>query len=148
MTSRRVLAWAIAIAIAAGAFEPFYLRIFFIDRARYGAMLAGLPYRKLPGLKEYLLEVRARTQDGDAIAIASLYHRAVRWEGGYDYLYARARYLLAGRTIVPLLDPSNRQLTENLRQATYVAAYRCDPAIPGFVVVWRGPDGELLRRAQ
>lgn len=142
----RVLAWAIAIAIAAGAFEPFFLRIFFIDRARFGAMLAALPYQKLPGSRRFLLDVRARTHEGDAIAIAAPLQRASRWEGGYDYLYARAPYLLAGRRVIPLLDAGNRQLTENLRLATYVAAYRCDPVLPGFVVVWRSPDGELLRR--
>src|SRR3954452_12334975 len=135
----RALAWAIAIAIAAGAFEPFFLRVFFVDRARFGAMLTGLPYRKLPGSKQFLLEVRARTQDGDAIALAAPLQRA-RWDGGYDYLYARALNLLAGRHILVLLDPANRQVPENLRRATYVAAYRCEPVLPGFVVVWRGPD--------
>src|SRR5947208_17127379 len=99
----RALALAAVVAIAAGAFEPFYLRIFTIDRARFATVLTELPYRKLPGVREFLLEVRERTKEGDAIAIAAPLHRAPRWEGGYDYLYARALYLLAGRRVVPVI---------------------------------------------
>jgi hypothetical protein len=146
------------VAIAAGAFEPFYLRIFTTDRARFGAMLAGLPYRKMPGMRQFLLDVRARTNDGDAVAIAAPFPRTVRSgggddhvvtatrEGGYDYIYNRACYLLAGRRVVPLPAPGDPALPRDLRNAAFIAAYRCDPAVPGFVVVWRGPDGELLRR--
>jgi hypothetical protein len=109
-------------------------------------VLTELPYRKLPGSRQFLLDVRAHTRDGDAIAIAAPLHRAPRWEGGYDYLYARALYLLAGRRVVPLIDPGDRPHPENLAAATYIAAYRSQPSIPGFAVVWRGRDGVLLRR--
>ena len=146
MTSR-VLAWAIAIAIAAGAFEPFYLRIFFFDRAKFGASLAELPYRKLPGMKAFLLAVRERTHDGDAVAIAAPLHRAAP-EGAYDYLYARARYLLAGRLVVPLVAIDDRPQPENIALAGYIAGFRCEPNTPGFVVIWRSRDGVLLRRVK
>lgn len=142
----RALAWAIAIAIAAGAFEPFYLRIFFVDRAKYGASLAELPYRKLPGMKAFLLAVRERTRDGDAVAIAAPLHRAALWEGGYDYIYARARYLLAGRLVVPLIAIGDRPQPENIALAGYIAGFHCEPDTPGFVVIWRSRDGVLLRR--
>ena len=100
------------------------------------------------GVREFLLEVRERTKEGDAVAIAAPLHRAPRWEGGYDYLYARALYLLAGRRVVPLIDPGDRPLPGNLQLADYIAAYRSEPALPGFIVVWRGRDGELLRKAR
>lgn len=145
-------------AIAAGAFEPFYLRIFTTDRTRFGAMLGALPYRKMPGMKQFLLEVRARTSDGDAVAIAAPFPHTA-WsgagdghivtatrEGGYDYIYNRAAYLLAGRRVVPLPDPGDQPLPRDLQNVTFIAAYRCDPAVPGFAVVWRGANGELLRR--
>ena len=145
-------------AIAAGAFEPFYLRIFTTNRARFGAMLADLPYRKMTGMKQFLLEVRTRTDEGDAVALAAPFDRTVRpgesddsivkttREGGYDYIYNRASYLLAGRRLVPLPDPGEHPSSRDLQNAKFIAAYRCDPAVPGFAVVWRGRDGELLRR--
>lgn len=147
-------------AIAAGAFEPFYLRIFTTNRAQLGAMLADLPYRKMPGMKPFLLEVRARTADGDAVALAAPFPPTARpgggddsvvkttREGAYDYLYNRASYLLAGRRLVPLPDPGGHPFPRELQNAKFIAAYRCDPAVPGFAVVWRGRDGELLRRLQ
>ena len=145
--SRRGLSIAVAVAIAAAAFEPFYLRIFFTDRARLAAALTELPYHKLPGMRRFMLDVRACTRDGDTIAIASTMRRAPLWSGGYDYLYLRARYLLGGRTVVPLIGTDNRPQPQWLAKASYVAAYRCDPALPGFAAVRRWPDGVLLRRA-
>jgi len=138
----------IALAIAIGAFEPFYLRIFTLDRTRQAALLTELPYRKLPGLRQFLLDVRARTQKGAVIAMFAPLTRTREWEGGYDYLYGRALYPLAGRRVVPLLDPENRFQPQNLAEADYVAAYHAGPQIEGFVEVWRGPSGVLLRRAR
>jgi hypothetical protein len=141
----RVLSLLAAAGIAAGAFEPFYIRIFTLDRSRVASMLTELPYKKLPGVRSFLLGVRARTEDGDAIALAATLHRG-HWQGGYDYLYARSLYLLSGRHVLPLLDPADQPHPENLSQAKYIAAYRSDPQTPGFALVWRGDDGELLRR--
>ncbi len=146
MTTSRVVRLLVALAIAAGAFQPFYLRIFTLDRQRFAATLVNLPYRKLPGSRQFLLDVRARTQDGDVIALAAPLCR-MHWEGDYDYLYARAVYLLSGRRVIPLLDASDRPHPESLGGATYLAAYRCDARAPGFAVIWRSADGELLRRA-
>jgi hypothetical protein len=109
-------------------------------------------------MRQFLLEVRARTNDGDAVAVAAPFPRTVGLgagddhivtatrEGGYDYIYNRASYLLAGRRLVPLPDAGNPPLPRDLQNAAFIAAYRCDPAVPGFAVVWRGPDGALLRR--
>jgi len=139
---------AAAIAIAAAAFQPFYLRIFTMDRARLAASLTELPYHKLPGMRQFMLEVRARTRDGDAVAIASTMRRAPLWTGGYDYLFARARYLLAGRLVVPLVGADNRPQPGNLAMANYIACYRCESAADGFAVIWRSREGVLLRRVR
>src|SRR5205807_1738938 len=64
LTRRSAVGIAIAVAIAAAAFEPFYLRIFTIDRAAFRARLIELPYSKLPGSRRFLEGVRARTHDG------------------------------------------------------------------------------------
>ena len=103
----------------------------------------SLPYRKLPGSREFLLAVRARTNAGEVIAIAAPFQR---WEAGYRYLYMRSLYPLAGRVVLPLLDEHDHPRNDNLARANVIAAYRCEPALPHFAVVWRGPDGVLLRR--
>ena len=89
----RIAALCAVILIAASSFEPFYLRIFTINRQQFAAMLTELPYRKLPGLRRFLFDVRAHTNRGDAVALyASGLHHAARWEGGYDYFRERAMY--------------------------------------------------------
>lgn len=105
----------------------------------------SLPYRKLPGSRELLLDVRARTKPGDVIAIASPFRK---WDEGYRYLYVRSLYPLTGRVVLPLIDEYDRPRPDNLARANVVAAYRIEPQIPGFAVVWRGHDGVLLRRAR
>jgi hypothetical protein len=105
----------------------------------------ALPYQKLPGSRELMLQVRALTKPGDVIAIAAPFPK---WEQGYAYLYTRALYPLTGREVVPLLDDHDRPRTDNLGRANVIAAYRCEPRVPGFAVVWRGRDGVLLRRTR
>lgn len=142
MTLRR---WAIVAAalIAIGAFEPFYLKVFTMRRDAMRAMLTELPYSKTPGLRRFLNDVRARTKRGDTIAIAAPF---ATWDGGYDYVFARSPYTLAGRRVLPLIDEADRPRPENLARADYVAAYRVNATVPSFDVVWRSADGVLLRR--
>jgi hypothetical protein len=137
----RWAAIAAAVLIAAGAFEPHYFTVFATNRAAARAALTELPYRKTPGLRVFLEEVRARTRDGDTIAIAAPF---AHWDGGYEYVYARATYALAGRRVLPVIDASDRPLDGS--RAGYIAAYRIAPQLPQFAVVWRGRDGVLLRR--
>lgn len=105
----------------------------------------ALPYQKLPGSRELMLQVRALTKPGDVIAIAA---PLPKWEQGYAYLYTRALYPLTGREVVPLLDDHDHPRADNLARANVIAAYRCEPRVPGFTIVWRGRDGVLLRRTQ
>lgn len=102
-----------------------------------------LPYRKLPGSRELILDVCAQTKPGDVIVIAAPF---MKWDGGYRYLYIRSLYLLTGRVVLPLVDEYGRQRPDNLARANVIAAYRCEPRLPGFALVWRGRDGVLLRR--
>ena len=132
--------------IAIGGFEPFYLRIFTLDRARYAALLTELPYRKLPGFRRFLLGVDAHTPIGARIAI---WIPAPGWDGAYGYGYYRAPFFLTGKQVVPLQVPFvDRPAPENVRVADFVAAWHGAPSIPGFEVVWRSADGVLMRRVQ
>src|SRR5437763_15872700 len=111
----RLLLAAIAfLCIAGGAFQPFYWRMFATNRAAARTPLTELPYRRLPGLRRFMLGVRERTRDGDRIAIV-LPARA--WEEGYQYGFTRSTYLLNGRTTVPLMDEANRPLPQNFARA-------------------------------
>ena len=92
-----------------------------------------------------MLQVRALTKPGDVIAIAAPF---AKWEQGYAYLYTRALYPLTGRVVVPLLDDRDHPRYENLARANVIAAYHCEPRVPGFAIVWRGRDGMLLRRTR
>ena len=137
-----VAAW---IAIAAGSFQPFYLKIFRIDIPSLRARLTELPYRKTPGLRSALVEVARRTPPGAHILLWTPDHT---WDPRYDYAYRRAQFLLAGRDVIPLLV-SNRDGIDarNPSAAQFIACWpECPPAPPGFVVDWRGDTGMLLRR--
>ena len=141
-----VIAIAILVAIAFGGFEPFYLRIFSIDRARLAATLEELPYRKLPGLRDFFQQVRARTKTGDSIAVSAPgLHPTPSGEGAYEYFCARSYYILSGRRIVPVLAPGDEPPPVDAAKIDYAAVYHSSAAIPGFVQVWRGNEGALFR---
>ena len=148
MRAARIAALCAVILIAVTSFEPFYLRIFVMNRRQYAAMLTELPYRKLPGLRRFLFDIREHTERGDAVALfAPGLHHAPRWEGGYDYLRERAMYPLAGRRVISLVDDDDRLRPERSAGATCIASYRALPSVPGFALAWSGPDGCLLRRS-
>ena len=147
MRAARIAALCAVILIAVSSFEPFYLRIFVMNRRQYAAMLTELPYRKLPGLRRFLFDIRDHTNRGDAIALfAPALHHAAGWAGGYDYLRERAMYPLAGRRVISLVDDNDQRRGDRLNDATCIASYRALPTVPGFALVWSGPDGCLLRR--
>ncbi|HEX7149946.1 MAG TPA: hypothetical protein VF618_00550 [Thermoanaerobaculia bacterium] len=131
--------------IAVGAFEPFYVRIFTVDRAQLHASMTALPYRKTAGLREFYLDVRRWTRPGERIAIFPTH---TRWTGGYAYLYERALYPLAGRQVVALVEPNDRARPDHLARVDAVAAWHSAPQLPGFVEAERGEHGVLLRRSR
>jgi len=135
----RVVATLAVAAIAAGTFEPFYIRMFFIDRAKMRASLIELPYRKAPGLRTFFLEVGQRIPPGSRVAIAAPW---TDWDRGYEYVFTRAWYPLAGREMLALTRPGE------LERAEYIAAWHIEPVVPGFTLIWRGRDGVILRRTR
>jgi len=130
-------------AIVLGGVEPFYLRIFALDRAAFHQTLTELPYRKAPGLRLFLEHVRERTAVGDRVAIAV--PGKPRYEA-YDYVFARSLYALAGRRVIALVGKNDEDLSRNLAGADYLASWRSAPEPAGFEEVWRGPGGTLYRR--
>jgi hypothetical protein len=133
----KVLGTLIVIAIAVGAFEPFYIRMFFTDRARLRETLTELPYTKAPGLRTFLVEVERRTPRGSRVAIAA---PTLEWDRGYEYVLTRSMYPLAGREVL--------KLPEELPRAEYIAAWHAAPHVGGFREIWRGRDGVLLQRVR
>ena len=141
--TRLTIAAAAFLCIAVGAFQPFYWRMFAMNRASARAALTELPYRRFEGLRRFMLGVRERTRDGERVAIVL---PAERWDEGYQYGFTRSTYLLYGRTTMPLIDEEDRPLRQNLQSADAVASLQRDVTIPHFETVWRSGDGVLLRR--
>ena len=128
LTRTRWAALAALMLIAAGAFEPFYLRIYRDDS---------------PGLQHFYLDVRRWTKPGERIAI---WPTLPRWNQGYEYIHSRALYPLAGRQVIELLRDDDRPRPENLARVDAIAAWHSAPQVPGFAVAQRSADGVLLRR--
>lgn len=128
-----------------GGFEPFFLRIFFADRAAASATLTEGPDLAAPGYAEFLREVRERTPADARVAI---FVPMRQWSGGYEYAYYRASYALVPREVIPLVDPDDEAHLERADEADYVAAWRMTPRIPGFTQVWDADESILLERAE
>lgn len=140
---QRAIAAVAFVLLAAGTFQPFYLRIFFTDRAAMRSVLTELPYRQTPGLRSFLMEARKRTRPDEIIVFLAPYDT---WEGGYRYSIRGARYALAGRTVRGVIGPDEVDLSSNLDRAEAVVAWRV-PVPPGWEVVWSGNDGSVARRS-
>jgi len=117
--------------MAAGSFQPFYLKVLRQDWRQLGNYLAELPYRKVPGLREVCLEAERRTNPGARVML-------VAPVDGYEYSFRRAQYLLAGRDVIPM---SRRDVTPEL----IACVGRC-AAPAGFKVAWSSDRGTLLKR--
>jgi len=129
--------------LLAGGVPARYLRYPFADRERLSNFLRTLPDARTPSYPHFLDEVRGRTAPGDSIAILVPMRF---WNDGYAYAYFRARYILAGRKVVPLVDPNDRPLLDRLGSVDYVAAWRRPVRLSGFREVWSGPEGVLFER--
>jgi hypothetical protein len=128
-------------AIVVMCVEPRLLTMPFIDRAPYARELASVPDRQWARYPRFLEGVRAHTRPGDTIAIV---FPIMGWETGYSYAYYRASYFLPGREVLPLVDPEDRPLPQNFREARYVAAFGATLRTPADIV-WQGEGGTLLR---
>jgi len=143
---RVILAVLAFIAIAAGAFQPMYLRMYNVDRSQMQASFEELPYRKLPGLRALMLEVRRRTPPDARIALWIPDHK---WDGGYGYAFHRVPFLLPDKRVLPMValdrdEPTARYLSET----DFIACWQPCPPVERFRSLWRSNDGELLVRAR
>ena len=133
---RLALAGAVFLCIAAGAFQPFYWRMFAANRTLLRAAFAEAPYRHSPGLHRFLLDVRARTRSGERIAFVMPPGTSAQM---YEGTFMRPVYVLDGREVVP---------TAGAREADAIAAYGVEVSVTNFAKVWASRDGVLLRRTR
>lgn len=119
----------------------------FVSHRVLGIILSRWPETQMPGdwlhFPRFLQEVRARTKEGDKIAVII---PAMKWDDGYSYAYYRSSYFLTGREVLPLLDPEDRPHMENFYNARYVIVWH-RPTHPRMGrVVWEGEGGALVQR--
>ena len=142
---RTLAAAALWIAIGAGAFQIFYLRIYTFDLDSLGASVAGAPYRSAPGLRALLVEADRRVPPGARVAVWTP-HRT--FAGGYSYVFNRAQFVLTGREVLPILDPHDRPVPGSLETADSIACWPRCSAPPGFSLVWQSDNASLWRRGR
>ena len=146
MRIRAILVAAAFILIAAGSFQPMYLRIFTVDGGAMRAGFTDLPYRRLPGLRRLLCGAGVRVPSGATIALWAPFRE---WDGGYGYAFRRAPFLMPDKQIVPMLEADGDRLTlRYLAGAQYLVCWRGCPPIAGFKSMWRSLDGELMVRGR
>lgn len=136
--SLRVLSLSVIVALCV---KSRLVLMPFVDRGPYTRELNGFPDRQWPLYPRFLEGVRAHTKPGDTIAIVT---PAMVWDDGYSYAYYRASYFLAGREVLPLVSPENEKLTQNFRDARYIATFGMLVRVPADIV-WQGEGGMLLR---
>jgi hypothetical protein len=141
---RRRFALLLFAALALLAIDPVVVRVALANRAAMHRFFTIFPDRLwYPDYPAFLAEVRAHTQPGDTIAILV---PSMRWEAGYSYAYYRASYVLAGREVLPLVQPDDSAVPENLARAKFVAAWHRNLQDPLRRVIWAGRGGALAER--
>lgn len=143
MTTKRLLCALAFVLIGAGGFEKFYVRMIAADRRPMRRAFVELPYSKAPGLRRFLAGVAERTRVGDRVMIEA--PLTYGWSG-YEYVYARSLYSLAGRDVVALMRGEGEIVPNARADADWIAAWHVVPNAPEYTVVWRSADGVLLRK--
>jgi hypothetical protein len=141
VTFRRALYVVALAAIVATCIDLRMMQMPFVARDSKAEALDRNPDRLWPLYPQFLEGVYAHTRPGDTIALIV---PQMRWEPEYVYAYFRACYFLAGREVLPLVDPQDRKLQQNFSDARYVAVFGVTFRGPA-VVVWQGDGGMLLR---
>ena len=142
MQARRVAALLAILAIIALRIEPQLLQLPFVSRQGLTSALLRWPDGAWQQYPRFLQEVRARTNDGDTIAVIV---PTMKWDDGYSYAYYRASYFLTGRQVLPLITSDDSSHFENFRAARYVAVWHRAIHPRMGEVVWRGEGGVLLK---
>ena len=135
-----VLAGVIFAAIVVGSIDLRFVRLLSHDRAALQRALALPPTaRRLPGYDRFLRELVPQIEPGKHVAIV------VRkgWGTGYAYAYYRASYVLAGRRVIPVVDPDDSVSLQRIDGADYVAAWGVE--MTGLETLWSGSGGTLYR---
>ena len=141
MTPRRALAALALVAVVATRVEPDYLGML-VDREAHAKSFVPIIDARWPQYARFMAEVRTRTAPGDTIAVVI---SDAEPREAYPLAYYRASYFLAGREVLPVIDPrSGAAIAENRAAARYVAAFGESPA--AGEVVWKGEGGALYRR--
>lgn len=140
---RRTLALLAVLAIFAFRIDQQILILPFMHRGPIAAVFALRADRLWPQFPVFINAVRARTQNGDSIALIA---PTFDWDRGYSYAYYRASYLLAGREVLPLAMSDGSLHPENFRRAKYIAVWGTAFPQGHSTVVWKGDGGMLLRR--
>lgn len=141
MTARRAFAAVALAAIVVTRVEPDYLEMF-VDRDAHAKAFVPIIDARWPQYPRFIAEVRARTAPGDTIALVT---SASEPREAYPFAYYRAAYFLAGREVLPVIDPqSGAPIAQNRTAARYVAAFGESP--PAGELVWKGEGGALYRR--
>ena len=141
MNLRRVLIVVCLAAIVLMSLDWRLLRLPFISRTAAIREVVTDTDRGWRDYPRFLEGVREHTAPGDSIAIL-LPTRS--WENGYFYGYYRASYFLAGREVLPVVQPGDMPVPQNIHDAKYVAAFGVGLRTPADVV-WRSGRGTLLR---
>jgi hypothetical protein len=140
---RRALILAALAAIVITRIEPQLLRFPFNNLAQLAPRFEHYADQTWWEYAQFIRGVREQTRPGDTVAVLV---PVLGWEQGYSYAYYRASYFLAGREVLPLVDPLSRRHPENLQRAQYVAVWRTASPPPFRTVVWSGHGGMLVRR--
>ena len=128
---KRVLAAAALLALAAGSFQPFYLKVWRQDWRQLGDYLTELPYRKVAGLRQVCVEAEQRIPPGASVMF-------VAPVDGYEYAFRRAQYLLGGREVIPMGRAG--------ANPEFIACVGHCSRPKGFAIAWRSERGMLLKR--
>ncbi len=127
----------VAVAFAAVVFGS-------LDRRPRGRITAQTsPDREMADYPRFLEAVATRTVQDDAIAL--LVPRQ-NWSSGQSYAFYRASYFLAGRRVIPLVDPDDSWHPERIGDSRYLAVWRTRTPPGSYDEVWSGHGGVLLRR--
>lgn len=130
------------VLLLGGSFQLDYLRVLLADRDAVARRIDHLRFGKMPEIRGYLEAVEAKTSRGESVALLI---PAPGWNQGYEYAFYRAAYVLAGRTVLPVMTPAGDPIPGNLERADLIAAWRVPLDPSRFEIVWRGHDGVLAR---
>jgi hypothetical protein len=141
MTPRRAFAIVALAAVVVTRVEPAYLGMLVDPESRAKSFVPIIEAR-WPQYASFMAEVRARTAPGDTIAIVT---PASEPREAYPLAYYRASYYLAGREVLPVVDPQSGVAIEGNRAAArYIAAFGDSPG--AGELVWKGEGGALYRQ--